>query len=137
MTTRARRPRPDGGLLFRASFRGLTAWVGHARCNEISALAPSPTHEAVRGHLDHWALIAIRFVGRPEPELHALGLVRQTGCVWITSRIMSSGESQASIITWSGNRYDLGRRGDPELAPELRAHLRYALLTWGFVDVTE
>ena len=137
MTIRAGRPRPDGDLLFLASFRELTTWVGHARCDEISALAPSPKHEELRGHLDHWALIAIRFVGRPETQLHALGSVRETGCVWITSRIMSSGENQSSIITWSGNRYNLGSRGAPELAPELRAHLRYALLTWGFVDVTE
>jgi hypothetical protein len=43
--------------------------------------------------------------------------------------------TKAAVRTRSGHVYLLGVHDQPELDPELHAHLAYALKTWGFENV--
>ena len=125
-----------GNLLFLATFQGRTTWVGQAAADEI-ALLPGPVDRGgSRDHLDVWSAVSIRGTGYPEPRIHVLGWRREIATVWITSRALALDSSEDTVRTASGHVYILGTRDDPELAPVLRAHLRIALQTWGFLDIS-
>lgn len=118
-------------ILFRAVYRGDPATVTRASDAEIADLVG--TVGPPQDKLEIWNLIAIR-VG-PAIDIHALGwrhLLRNT---WITSSVVAVDLTAKSIRTLSGKNYSLGLRNKHELDPELRAHLAYALRTWGLTDV--
>ncbi len=123
-------------LLFRAALDGAQVTVGHATPEEIEALAG--TVGLTDGHmaddfLELWSLIAVR--SKSEIDLHGLGWRRRIANTWITSPLVAISVTEAAIRTTSGKVYLLGRRDTRELEPELRAHLDYALRTWGYDDV--
>ncbi len=122
-------------LFWTACQRGLVT-VTHATANEIEALAgpvgPDDGKPA-NDMLELWSLIAIRSGGAV--EIHALGWRVLLANTWISSRVIVASLTEGVVRTRSGKTYLLGVRDKPELDPELRAHLAYALRTWGFDDV--
>jgi hypothetical protein len=118
--------------LFTATFRDDPVTVTHATAEEISMIA-EPVQEHPDDMLEFWSLVSIHY--GHEVEIHALGWRLLLANVWITSPVLAVDRGVGAVRTRSGRRYLLGVRDRPELDPALRAHLGYALRTWGFEDV--
>jgi hypothetical protein len=121
----------DEDILFRAVYRGDPVIVTHAQDAEIETLV-GPVGPP-RDKLELWSLIAIR-IGSAI-DIHALGWRQLLANTWITSSLLAVDLTAGAVRTLSGKNYLLGGRDKSELDPELRAHLAYALGTWGFDDV--
>lgn len=80
-----------------------------------------------------WSLIAVR-TGLAV-EIHALGWRLLLAKTYITSRVVAVDFTVGAVRTRSRKIYLLGARDLPDLDPDLRDHLGYALRTWGFGDV--
>ena len=121
--------------LFHASYRGRSVVIARAGTDELAALIQPVEDTVSRDNLDRWSLIAIRDPGRDRVNIHALGwrIILQT--TWITSRLVSLDLGAQALATLSGHVYLLGKPDSPELDPELRDHLAYALSHWAFDDV--
>jgi hypothetical protein len=126
------------GELFTATHRGRVKVVGQATENELAAITKPVAVEASRDFLERWSLVAIRDADRPGVEIHALGFRPKLRTTWITSPLTGVDMTSRAVATWSGHVYVLGQADDgPDLNPELRAHLGYALKAWGFNDVQD
>ena len=121
----------DADILFRAVYRGEPVIVTHAKDAEIELFAGEVGPP--RDMLELWSLIAIRCGSAF--DIHALGWRLLLANTWITSSLVAVDLTAGAVRTRSGNNYLLGGRDKSELDPELRAHLAYALRTWGFDDV--
>ncbi|WP_158933125.1 hypothetical protein [Acidisphaera sp. S103] len=121
----------DADILFKAIYRGKPVSVTHASDVEIESVVG--TVGPPQDMLELWSFIAIR-IGSAV-DIHALACRVRLRNTWITSSIVAVDLTARAIRTWSGQNYLLGTRDEPELDPELRAHLAYALRTWGFTDV--
>jgi hypothetical protein len=118
-------------ILFHAVYRDDPVTVTLATNDEIEFLA-GPVG-AAEDMLELWSLVAIRM--GLAVEIHALGWRLLVANTWITSPIVAVNLTLGAVRTRSGKVYLLGIRDQPELDPELRAHLGYALREWGFEDV--
>src|ERR1700731_3163903 len=118
-------------ILFRAAYRGEAVIVTHATNAEIELFAGEVGPP--RDMLELWSLIAIRCGSAF--DIHALGWRLLLENTWITSPLLAIDSAAGAVRTRSGHTYLLGCRDKSELDPELRAHLAYALRTWGFDDV--
>jgi hypothetical protein len=122
-------------ILFDARYRGALVLVAHATTDEVESLA-GPVGPADGKPADDlmelWSLISIRFTSAI--EIHALGWRTLLANTWISSPLVAVNLTEGSLRTRSGKIYLLGVRDQPELDPELRSHLAYALKTWGFDD---
>jgi hypothetical protein len=128
----------DSDILLRAAYRGGPVTVTHATAEEIEALAgPVSLGDSKLGDdmLELWSLIAIRF--EAAVEIHALGWRVLLANTWVSSRVVAANLTEGIVRTRSGKMYLLGVRDKPDLDPELRAHLAYALKTWKFIDVQQ
>jgi hypothetical protein len=123
------------GLIFRASFQGLPASIGHADKLELVDLPGSADDWPLRDELDMWSLMAVRRQPPYRTAVHALGWRRGIANVWITSPLIKISSLPMTVQTRSGHRYSLGKRDRDELQPALLDHLRHALATWGFEAV--
>ncbi len=121
----------DAPILFEAVWRGDPVTVTHATQDEIAFLWGGV--DSADDMLELWSLIAIR--SGPAVELHALGWRLLLANTWITSPLVAVDRTVGAVRTRSGRTYALGVRDKPALDPELRAHLGYALRTWGYADV--
>jgi hypothetical protein len=121
----------DSPILFNAVYRDAPVTVTHATPDELESLA-GPVGSAL-DLLELWSVIAIRF--GTAVELHALGWRVLLANTWITSPLRAVNLTEGAVRTRSGKVYLLGSRDQPDLDPELRSHLAYALRTWGFDDV--
>jgi hypothetical protein len=121
----------DADILFRAVYRGEAVIVTHAKDAEIELFAGEAGPP--RDKLELWSLIAIRCGSAF--GIHALGWRLRLANTCITSSVVAIDLTAGAVRTWSGKNYLLGSRDESELDPELRAHLAYALQTWGFDDV--
>jgi hypothetical protein len=119
-------------ILFRAVFHGDEVIVTHATDAEVELFAGKVGPP--RDMLELWSFIAIRCGSAF--DIHALGWRILLANTWITSPLRAIDLTARAIRTRSGHAYLLGRRDTVELDPELRAHLAYALRTWGFDDVS-
>jgi hypothetical protein len=122
----------DADILFRAVYRGESVIVNHAKYAEIETLVGivGPPRDL----LELWSLIAIR-VGSTV-DIHALGWRLLLANTWITSSVVAVDLTAGAVRTRSGKAYLLGSPDESELDPELRAHLAYALRTWGLDNVS-
>ena len=122
--------------LFQASYRGRPVTVDHATDDELTALSTASILEHPRDTLVFWSFVALRNVDCQGSRVHALGWRSGLANTWATSRLAAVDSAAEVVKTFSGHGY---RLHDPDcrwdLRPELRAHLEYALRTWGFVDV--
>ncbi len=126
----------DDAFQFRATFQGAPQTIGHATTEEIAALAGQVGVDAAHpldDVLDSWSLVAIRSVSAT--TVHALGWRRRLANTWITSKIVALSTTEGAVRTTSGAAYFLADPDQHELHPKLRAHLIYALTTWGYKDV--
>lgn len=121
--------------IFLASFHGHPVAVHHANTAELAFLSRPLDPASARDLLSVWSLVAIRHSARSEPDIHALGWRVGERNTWITSRLVGVNMKASVVATRSGHAYRLGMPDDAELDPELRGHLAYALVTWGFSDV--
>ena len=126
-------PMSSADLLFEATWHGDAVTVTHATVEEIAFLS-GPVEDG-EDLLELWSLIAIR--NGPLSEIHALGWRLLLANLWITSPVVAVNLTLGAIRTESGKTYLLGARDKPELDPELRSHLGYALRKWGFDDVRD
>lgn len=122
-------------LLLEATYHGNAISVGHADEAELALLAGAVASAGVRDELELWSLVAIRDPAGRGTEVHALGWRTDLANTWITSPLTAVDLTASIVSTRSGHSYQLGTPDTPELNPELRGHLAYALRTWGFDDV--
>jgi hypothetical protein len=121
----------DADILFRVVYNGDPVVVTHAEDTGIELFAGEVG--PARDVLELWSLIAIRCGSAF--DIHALGWRLLLENTWITSPLLAVDLTAGAVRTRSGHTYLLGGRDKSELDPELRAHLAYALRTWGFDDV--
>ncbi len=121
--------------IFLASFHGRPVTVHHANHAELKVLSRPLDPASARDVLSVWSLVAIRHASGLAPDIHALGWREREQNTWITSRLVGVDMEASVVETRSGHAYRLGVPDDMELDPELRGHLGYALVTWGFSDV--
>jgi hypothetical protein len=124
----------DADVLFEATWHGDAVTVTHATVEEIAFLSGPVGDGGGEDLLELWSLIAIR--NGPLSEIHGLGWRLLLANTWITSPVVAANMTLGAIRTESGKTYLLGARDKPQLDPELRRHLAYALRTWGFEDVS-
>lgn len=122
-------------ILFAATHHGQPVTVCHADEVELAAFAGTFATAEARDELEAWSPIAIRNLARDVAAVHALGWRPGIMNTWITSALRTVDTAAGTVSTSSGHTYTLGRRDDPDLDPELRGHLAYALRRWGFDDV--
>lgn len=120
--------------LFSALIGGQDVRIGRAEQSDMDFLTGHDGQKEIRAVLEGWNIIAIK-EGDRRASLHALGWRADLQNVWITSRLTAYDPFLELVCTASNHVYQLGSQDSAEMDLALKAHLKHALLTWGFSDV--
>ena len=121
--------------LFTATYRGQAVVVGQAAAEELAGISQAVETAWCRDTLQQWTMIAIRYTRQRRVDIHGLGWRTKLDNSWITSRLVAADLTGRAVASLSGHTYLLGQPDTPELDPNLRSHLAYALHRWAFENI--